>query len=109
MIQLRVNKDHNSYSYNLDYSEYWESETEDQLINEYADHLFEHDRSFIDQIVDVYKITSGKNVKAYSTSEKWELSDKINERLEILHNEYLDYRREQDELYEDYKQAVIPY
>jgi hypothetical protein len=109
MIQLRVNKDHNSYSYNLDYSEYWEAETEKELIIEYADHLFEHDRSSIDQIVDVYKVTSNKSIRPYSTGEKWELSDKINERLETLHNEYLDYRREQDDLYEDYKQAVLPY
>lgn len=109
MIQLRVKKDENSYLYNLHYSEYWEAETEKDLIVEYSDHLFEHDRSSIDEIVDVYRVTGGKNVKSYTTSEKWELSDKINERLEMLHNEYQDYRREQYELYEDYKHAVLPY
>ena len=110
MIQLRVKKDQSSYSYNLDYSEYWEAETEEDLITEYSDHLFEHNRPSVDQIVDVFRVPNNeKNIRAYSTGEKWELMDRINYRLETLHSEYIEYRNQQDEMYQDYKDAVLPY
>ena len=108
MLQLRVKRDENSYLYNLSYSDYWAAETEEDLIREYAEHLFEHDRTACDDIIDVHRVcNNGRHIETLSNGDKWELSDKINEALESMHNEYLDYRQEQDELYEDYKRAVL--
>jgi len=90
MIQVKVKKDLSLYSHSFDHQEFWEAETEEELIMDFADHLYEHETQSI-QIVNTYNVLDCGEIKAFTSGENWELQDKINERLQLLRNDYHDY------------------
>jgi hypothetical protein len=87
-------------------TQYWIEDSENELVQKFSDFLYEKDIkniTVIDQVLEV----RGSKIKSYSFDKKWELIDKINERLQLLRDDYHDFV---DSSYKDdlfYRMAVL--
>ena len=74
---------------------FWIEDTEAKLVENFSNYLFEkgvNAISIIDQVLIVSNC--GKKVKAYELDQRFKLTDRINEALEELHNDYQSYLKE---------------
>ncbi len=87
---------------------FWIEDTEAKLVESFSNYLFEkgvNAISIIDQVLVVSNCE--KKVQAYEPDKKFKLTDRINEALECLHDDYQSYLKESFENNHFYKMAVI--
>jgi hypothetical protein len=87
---------------------FWIEDTETKLVENFSNYLFEKGVSAI-SIIDQVLIVSNceKKVQAYEPDQRFKLTDRINEALEYLHDDYQGYLKESCENDYFYKMAVI--
>jgi hypothetical protein len=87
---------------------FWIENTETKLVDNFSNYLFEKGVNAISTIDQALIVSNcEKKVQAYEFDQRFKLTDRINEALEDLHDDYQSYLKESCENDYFYKMAVI--